>query len=59
MEERMLSRHARLLDGRLIYAMLMRAFTKDVQLAKTEALNELHCVQAGESHNALHNFMSK
>ena len=35
MEERMLRKHASLLDGRVVYAMFMREFEKSARLAKS------------------------
>ena len=59
LEERVLRKHGRLLDGRVIYAMFNKEFAKDARLARPLALQELQQVTAKESPDCLRNYMSK
>ena len=59
LEEQVLREQGRLLNGREIYAWIVRQFKRDAKLARPQILQELGMVQLGFGKNALRSFKTR
>ena len=59
LEEKVLREQGRLLNGREIYAWIVRQFKRDMKLARPQILEELSMVTLGVGKNALRSFKTR
>ena len=59
LEEKVLREQGRLLNGREIFAWIVRQFNRDLKLARPQVLEELSLVKLGVGRNALRSFKAR